>query len=107
VSEADRKYFDRIGFTARELVFSDAVGLRVKMREANGVIAHFVKPNSPVAVAGLHVDDWIKEIDGAEVTDFASAARKLDEIEADLERVEFILLVSRNTETAVLRVKLK
>ncbi|MDB6170454.1 MAG: hypothetical protein JWM88_3318, partial [Verrucomicrobia bacterium] len=107
MSEADRKYFDRLGFTARELIFGDAVALRVRMREATGVIAHFVKPNGPAAVAGLRTDDWIKEIDGVEVTSFATAAQKLAEIEADVQRAEFVLLVSRAGETAVLRVKLK
>ena len=34
-------------------------------------------------------------------------AAKLAEIEADLSRAEFVLLVSRGGETAVLRIKLK
>ena len=107
MSEAARKYFDRIGLTAREFVYGDAVGLRVKAKGATGVIAHFVKPNGPASVAGLHTDDWIKEIDGVEVTSFEAAAQKLGEIEADLQRAEFVMLVSRGGETAVLRVKLK
>ena len=107
MSEADRKYFDRIGLTAREFVYGDAIALRVKTSDAAGVIAHFVKPNGPASVAGLRTDDWIKEIDGAEVKTFAAAAQKLTEIEADLQRAEFVLLVSRAGETAVLRVKLK
>jgi serine protease Do len=106
-SEADRKYFDRVGLTAREFVFGDAVALRVKTGSLTGVMAHFVKPNSPAAIAGLRTDDWIKEIDGTEVRTFASAAQKLDEIEADAQRAEFVLLVGRGNETAVLRVKLK
>ena len=47
------------------------------------------------------------EIDGVEVKTFAAAAQKLAEIEADLGRAEFVLLVSRGGETAVLRVKLR
>lgn len=106
-TEAERKYFDRIGLTAREFVFDDAVSLRIKAADMKGVIAHFVKPNGPAAVAGLRTDDWIKEIDGVEVGTFASAAAKLAEIEADTQRVEFVLLVSHGGETAVLRVKLR
>ena len=105
--EADRKYFDRLGFTAREFVYGDAVDRRVNTSGASGVIAHFVKASSPAAVAGLRPDDWIKEIDGAEARDFADATAKLAEIERDLARPEFVLLVSRGGETAVLRVKLK
>ena len=106
-TEADRKYFDRIGLTAREFVYADAVALRVKTGSLTGVIAHFVKANGPAAIAGLRTDDWIKEIDGTEVATFAAAAQKLGEIEADAQRAEFVLLVGRGNETAVLRVKLK
>ncbi len=105
-AEAERKYFDRLGFTAREFVYDDAVARRAKTSDAVGVIAHFVKPNSPAAVAGLRTDDWIKEIDGVEVKSFAAAAAQLAAIEADRFRTETVLLVSRGGETAVLRVKL-
>ncbi len=105
--EADRKYYDRLGFTAREFVYGDAIERRVKAAEPSGVVAHFVKPSSPAAIAGLRQEDWIKEIDGAEAKNFAVIAAKLAEIEADLSRAEFVLLVSRGGETAVLRIKLK
>jgi serine protease Do len=79
----------------------------VKTAEASGGIVHFVKPSSPAAIAGLREDDWIKEIDGVEMKTFAEASAKLAEIERDPNRAEFVTLVSRNGETAVLRVKLK
>jgi len=106
-TEAGRKYFDRIGLTIREFVFADAVALRVKTSSLTGVIAHFVKPNGPAAIPGLRTDDWIKEIDGAEVPTFAAAVEKLGAIDADAQRADFVLLVGRGNETAVLRVKLK
>ncbi|MCX6941288.1 MAG: PDZ domain-containing protein [Verrucomicrobia bacterium] len=105
--EADRKYYDRLGFTAREFVYGDAIERRVKAAEPAGVVAHFVKPSSPAAIAGLRQEDWIKEIDGAVATSFTAVAAKLAEIEADQARAEFVLLVSRSGETAVLRIKLK
>ena len=106
-TEADRKYFDRVGLTIREFVYADAVALRTKTANLTGVVAHFVKPNGPAAIAGVRTDDWIKEIDGAEVRTFGAAVQKVGEIEADNERTEFVLLVGRGNETAVLRVKLK
>ena len=106
LNEAERKYFDGIGFTAREFVYDDAVARRAKTGDAAGVIAHFVKPNSPAATAGLRTDDWIKEIDGSEVKTFAAAATQLATIDSDRARSETVLLVSRGAETAVLRVKL-
>lgn len=105
--EAERKYFDRLGFTAREFVYGDAVARRVKLADRTGVVAHFSKPSGPAAIAGLRPEDWIREIDGAEVKTLAAAVEKLTAIEADLLRTEFVLLVSRGGDTAVLRVKLK
>jgi serine protease Do len=105
-SEAERKYFDRLGFTVREFVYDDAVARRAKTSESTGVVAHFVKPNGPGATAGLRTDDWIKEIDGVEMKSFASAVVQLAAIEADRFRTESVLLVSRGGETAVLRLKL-
>jgi serine protease Do len=66
-----------------------------------------VKPNGPADLAGLRPDDWIKEIDGAEIADFASASQKLEEIEKDPARTETVFLVNRGSETAVLRIKLR
>jgi serine protease Do len=105
--EAERKYFDRLGLTAREFVYSDAIERRLKVADSAGVVAHFVKPSSPVAVAGLRPEDWIREIDGAEVRTFADAIAKFADIERETLRPEFVMLVGRNGETAVLRVKLR
>jgi serine protease Do len=107
VREAQRKYFDRFGFSAREFVYGDAVARRAKTTELVGVIASFVRPNSPAAIAGLRPEDWIREVDGAEVKDFDAALEKLTAIDADAARSELVMLVSRGGETAVLRAKLK
>lgn len=105
-TEAERKYFDRLGFTAREMVYDDAIARRAKPADATGVIAHFVKPNGPASSAGLRSDDWIKEIDGVEVKTFVAAAAQLTAAEEDAQRSECVLLVSRGAETALLRLKL-
>lgn len=106
VREADRLYFDRVGFTAREFLYNDGIMHRATPGTTAGVMVHFVKPGSAVATAGLRPDDWVREIDGAEITAYAQAVGKLAAIEADKERAEFVLLVSRAGETQVLRVKL-
>jgi serine protease Do len=105
--EAERKYFDRLGVTAREFVYSDGIAQRVKPSEAGGVVVHYLKPSSPVAIAGLRREDWLREIDGVEVKTFDDAVEMLGKIERDTERPEFVLLVRRGAETAVLRVKLR
>jgi serine protease Do len=107
VREARREYFDGLGFTAREFVYGDAIARRLKPGANPGVIVHFVKPNSPAAIAGLQPDDWIKEIDGSPVPTFAAAVGKLKAIGLDPLRTECVLLVSHGGDTAVLRLKLK
>jgi serine protease Do len=107
VREADRMYFERIGFTAREFVYGDAIARHSSAGVLGGVVAHLVKPNSPADIAGLRPDDWVKEIDGAEIPDFAAAVARLSAIEGDGARAETVFLVSRGSDTAVLRIKLR
>jgi len=107
VREADRVFFEKIGFTAREFVYGDAVARHARASEAGGVVAHLVKPNSPADIAGLRPDDWVKEVDGAAIPDFPAAVARLSAIEKDPGRAEAVFLVSRGSDTAVLRIKLR
>lgn len=106
VREADRRYFDRLGFTAREFLATDGIMNRVPAAEQQGVVVQFVKPGGPVGTAGLRPDDWVREIDGIEIKTYAQATTQLSEVAADKSRGEFVMLVSRGGETSVLRVKL-
>jgi len=106
VREADRHYFERVGFTVREFLATDGIANRIKPSEQQGVVVQFVKPGGPGASAGLRPDDWVREIDGEEMKTYEQATKKLTEIEAGKIRHEFVLLVSRGGETSVLRVKL-
>lgn len=107
INQAKRQYFTELGLTAREFLLRDAVGRRLSLSKSSGIIASFVKPNSPVNTAGLQQGDWIKEIDGTIVEDYENAVFLLRDIEADGERTEFVLLIDRNNETSVLRVKVR
>jgi serine protease Do len=107
VREARRKYFERLGFSAREFVYSDAVVRHSKLTELDGLVANFVKPNGPADLGGLRPDDWIKEIDGAEISSFQAAVDRLEAIEKDPLRNEVVLLVTRGGDTSVLRIKLR
>jgi|CXWL01.1.fsa_nt_gi serine protease Do len=106
VREADRRYFERLGFTVREFLSNDGIMHRATPGTTEGVMVHFVKPGSAAATAGLRPDDWVREIDGTGVKSYAEAVDKLTAIETDMVRAEFVLLVSRSGETQVLRVKL-
>jgi serine protease Do len=107
IREAERRYFERLGFTGREFLYGDGIARRVKLADQQGVIVDFVKPNSPAAMSGLEFDDWIREIDGKEIKTYADAVAALATIEADKTRTDFVLLTSRGGETAVRRVKLQ
>ena len=105
--EAERRYFDSIGMTIRGFTYIDGVQRRLDVADHQGVIAHFVKANAPASTAGLLTDDLIDEIDGVKVASYTDAASILEVIAQDEERGEFVLLVKRAGDTAVLRVKLK
>ena len=104
--EAERKYLERLGFTVREFLHTDGILHRAKSAEQSGVMVQFVKAGGPVASAGLRPDDWVREIDGVEIKSYPQALAQLSAIEADEKRPEFVLLISRAGETAVLRIKL-
>ena len=106
VREADRHYFERLGFTAREFLATDGIANRIKLSEREGFVVQFVKPGGPAGTVGLRPDDWVREIDGDEMKTYEQAVKKLEKIEGEKTRSEFVLLVSRGGETSVLRVKL-
>jgi serine protease Do len=73
--EAERKHFERLGFTARELVYGDAIERRVKVSEAAGVIVNDVKQGSPAALAGLQARRLDQGSRRSETRSFAAAVR--------------------------------
>jgi serine protease Do len=105
LKEADRHYFSELGITLREFVTFDRISRRMTETDDTGVIANFVRPNSPANTAGLQAGDLIHEIDGESVLDYAQAVELMEVIESDASRTEFVLLVSRNGETSVIRVR--
>jgi serine protease Do len=106
LKEADRRYFSELGITLREFVIFDRISRRMTDTDETGVIANFVRPNSPANTAGLRAGDLIQEIDGDPVLSYAQAVELMEAIELDADRTEFVLLVSRNGETAVIRIRM-
>ena len=107
IREAARRYFEKLGLTIREFLKYDGLMNRSSPDDQGGVVVHFLKPNGLSATAGLQLGDWIREIDGVPIKDYAEAVEKLSGIEKDKSRGEFVLLASRGGETQVLRIKLK
>jgi serine protease Do len=107
LKEAERRYFPRLGITLRESVLYDLVSRRLESSAERGVVANFVKPNTPAATAGLRGGDLIMAIDNEPTVDYARAIEHMSAIEADQARSEFVLLISRGSETQVIRVRLR
>lgn len=106
LKRAEREYYARLGLTIRAFTLFDGIAKRTMSAQAPGVIADFVRPNGSVDSGGLEPGDWILAVNGTDVTDFDSARKLLSAIEADTAREELVLLVKRNNETKVLRIKL-
>ncbi len=107
LKEAERKYFDRLGLSARQHTLADALSRRELQADTDAAVISFVKPNSPVQSAELQPNDRIREIDGQPINSYAEALTALQAINDDESREEFVLLVERDNETKVLRAKLK
>lgn len=107
LKEAERRYFPRLGITLRESVLFDLISRRLEGSTERGVVANFVKPNTPAASAGLQAGDLILEVDGQRTDDYARAIEHMAAIENDQARSEFVMLISRGAETQVIRVRLR
>lgn len=105
--EAERRYFERLGFSVREFILGDALVRRVKRSEMKGAVASFVRPNSPSSTGNLQSGDWIRQVDNREVNNFAELTEALTAAEQADDRSELVLLISRDNETKVLRIKLQ
>jgi len=105
VRAAERAYLPDLGFTVREWVLNDALQRREDPETAQGVVVSFIRPNSPPATAGLQPGDWITEIDGEPIADYAAALTILETVQADETRDEYLLLIARGSETQVLRIR--
>jgi len=109
VRHAERSYFEELGLTVREFVVSDEISLRLDegIVGESTVVVSFVRMNGNAHAGGLKVGDIIIEIDGEEISGYEDAVAKLEAIEAEEARSEFVALVARGPETAIVRIALK
>jgi len=106
-NQAEREFFESVGFAVREFVLGDGIQRRILDRaEMDGVITDYVSRNKPANSAGLNGGDWIKEVDGQRVADLETAVAAINAALESETREELVLLIDRNNETQVLRIKL-
>ena len=106
ISEAKWKYFPKLGFSVREFLIYDGIARRILDQSCEGVLAKYIRINSPAHSANLINGDWIKEINEEFITDYEMAIAILNEIEANSSNNYCVLLVNRGTETALIRINL-
>jgi serine protease Do len=105
IRQAQRRYFEGMGFTAREFVTSDALQRREDHRDHRGLIVNFIRPNSPAATAGMQPGDWILEVDGTIISDYASGTDTLEASMKNDSSEEVVFMVRRANDTSVLRLR--
>ena len=88
VKEAQRRYFEEIGLTLREVVVSDALQRREDYRDVKGALVNFIRPNSLAAAGDVMPGDWILEIGGEAIQSFEEASERLETVLGDAEKEE-------------------
>src|SRR5690606_23767522 len=81
--EAERTFFERLGLTIKEFVYEDALKNQIYDQNYKGVIAHYLKPDSPAKDAELQPGDWILEVDSTPIQNYKQAVDILQKIEDD------------------------
>lgn len=107
VREARREYLSKLGLTVREFLLFDGMARRVGPEPERGLVVHFVRPNGPAATAGLGIGDWIQEVDGVPVSTYVEAVERMQAAESSEDRREVVLLVNRQNETSVMRIRMQ
>jgi serine protease Do len=107
MKEAALHYFDQLGLTIRQYIMADALRLRENHRDLRGAMVNFIRPNSLAATGEVLPGDWIVEVGGQPVKDFADTKARIEALLADDTAAEVVLLVRRGNDTAVLRIRKK
>lgn len=103
---AERTYFPRLGLSVRYFTLEDALRHRLFRSDLTGAVVSFLRENAPAATAEMRIGDWIKEVDGTPVDSYQKTIEALKAAENDPDKKEVVIMVSRGTETKVLRLKL-
>jgi serine protease Do len=100
-----RRYFaEDIGFSVRELVFSDLYARKLKP-DFQGVMTSFIKPQSAAASGDLKMGDLITEVNGTAITDVDQFRQTFEQVRKDKPRDALKLVVLRQGNTQVIRIE--
>ncbi len=103
------KYFEKLGFSVRELVLDDAFAHRILDASARGATVEFVKPNGSAEsdnTAYLEEGDRILEVNSQPVKTFDDAVALLEKARASKNKTVTVLAEGFN-ETKLVKIKME
>jgi S1-C subfamily serine protease len=101
---AKRWYAEDLGFSAREVVFTDTYTRRLKP-DAKGVIVSLIRPQSAAQSAGLQMNDMITELNREPVTDVDAFRKQYEAFRKDKPKEAVVMVVLREGNTQTIRIE--
>lgn len=101
---AKRWYAEDLGFSAREVVFSDTYQRRLPP-DAQGVVVALIRPQSAAQNAELQVNDLITELNREPVTDLAAFQKSYETFRAEKPGEAVVMVVLREGNTQTIRIE--
>jgi serine protease Do len=103
-NKAKRWYAEDLGFSAREIVFTDTYVRRLK-RDAKGVVVSLVRPQSAAQNGGLKMNDLITELNREPVEDLDSFKKSYEEFRKSKPKEAVVMVVLREGNTQTIRIE--
>jgi S1-C subfamily serine protease len=101
---AKRWYAEDLGFSAREVVFTDTYSRRLPA-DAKGVVVALIRPQSAAQTGGLQMNDMVTELNRQPVTDLASFQKAYESFRADKPKEAVVMVVLREGNTQTIRIE--
>lgn len=101
---AKRWYAEDLGFSSREMVFTDTYVRRLD-RDAKGVIVAFVRPQSAAQNGGLKMNDLITELNREPVENIDSFKTSYEKFRKDKPKEAVVMVVRREGNTQTIRIE--
>jgi serine protease Do len=101
---AKRWYAEDLGFSSREVVFTDTYTRRLPA-DAKGVIVALIRPQSAAETGGLKMNDMITELNREPVTDLDSFRKRYEEFRKAKPAEAVVMVVRREGSTQTIRIE--
>jgi S1-C subfamily serine protease len=103
-NKAKRWYAEDLGFSAREMVFTDTYVRRLK-RDAKGVVVALVRPQSAAQNGGLKMNDLITELNREPVENIDSFKKSYEAFRKSKPKEAVVMVVLREGNTQTIRIE--